>query len=44
MNLKKLWKENRSLIIFLLLMFVFRGVVADWNEVPTGSMKPTGFW
>lgn len=41
MNLKKLWKENRSLIIFLLLMFVFRSAVADWNEVPTGSMKPT---
>ena len=21
-------------------MFVFRRVVADWNTVPTGSMKP----
>lgn len=39
--LSKLWKENRSLIIFLLLMFIFRSAVADWNEVPTGSMKPT---
>lgn len=37
----KQWKENRSFIVFLLLMFVFRSAVADWNEVPTGSMKPT---
>lgn len=35
------WKENRSFIIFLGLMFVFRSAVADWNDVPTGSMKPT---
>lgn len=37
----KLWRENRSLVFFLLLMFVFRSAVADWNEVPTDSMKPT---
>lgn len=36
-----LWKNNRFLIIFLLLMVVFRTSVADWNTVPTGSMKPT---
>jgi signal peptidase I len=24
-----------------MLMFMFRSVVADWNTVPTGSMKPT---
>jgi signal peptidase I, bacterial type len=40
-TIKKLWKENCPLIIFLILMFVFRSAVADWNEVPTGSMKPT---
>ncbi len=40
-TIKKLWKENRTLIFFLVLMFVFRSAVADWNEVPTGSMKPT---
>ncbi len=39
--MKKLLRENRSLLLFLLLMFVFRSVVADWNTVPTGSMKPT---
>jgi signal peptidase I len=40
-SLKKLIRENRSFILFMLLMFVFRSVVADWNNVPTGSMKPT---
>lgn len=40
-NLTKLWRQNRTLVLFLALMFVFRSAVADWNEVPTGSMKPT---
>lgn len=35
------WKENRYFVLFLILMFVFRSSVADWNTVPTGSMKPT---
>jgi len=39
--LKKVWKENKSLFIFISLMLVFRSAVADWNDVPTGSMKPT---
>ena len=34
-------KENRGFIIFLVLMGVFRSSLADWNSVPTGSMKPT---
>jgi signal peptidase I len=36
-----LWKEHRSFIVFLLLMFCFRSAIADWNDVPSGSMKPT---
>lgn len=40
-KLPLLWRENRVFLIFLLLMFVFRSAFADWNEVPTGSMKPT---
>lgn len=40
-SLGKIWKENKSLLLFLLLMFVFRSSFADWNTVPTGSMKPT---
>jgi signal peptidase I len=37
----RLYREWRFLIIFLLLMSVFRSAVADWYTVPTGSMKPT---
>ncbi len=40
-NFKNLWRENRSFAVFLVLMFCFRSAVADWNEVPTGSMQPT---
>lgn len=35
------WKNNRFLILFISLMVLFRTSVADWNTVPTGSMKPT---
>jgi signal peptidase I len=34
-------KENRFFLIFVLFMLVFRSSIADWNSVPTGSMKPT---
>lgn len=37
----KTWRENKSFLLFIALMCVFRSAVADWNEVPTGSMKPT---
>ncbi|HEY7772507.1 MAG TPA: signal peptidase I [Marinagarivorans sp.] len=37
----KTWRENKSFVLFMALMFVFRSAVADWNDVPTGSMKPT---
>lgn len=29
------------MLIMLLVMFLFRSAIADWNVVPTGSMKPT---
>tara|TARA_B100000767_G_C19656063_1_gene488941 strand:+ start:232 stop:906 length:675 start_codon:yes stop_codon:yes gene_type:complete len=35
------FKENQSFIVFILLMLVFRSAIADWNDVPTGSMQPT---
>lgn len=35
------WQENKSIILFLVLMAFFRSSIADWNDVPTGSMKPT---
>lgn len=39
--MKKLWRENRIFLLFILLMIFFRSTLADWNTVPTGSMKPT---
>jgi signal peptidase I len=36
------WKDTaKPLLIFLLVMTAFRSAIADWNDVPTGSMKPT---
>jgi signal peptidase I len=40
-SIQKHWKENRALLYFIVLMVVFRSSLADWNTVPTGSMKPT---
>ena len=34
-------KQNRRLLLFIVLMVVFRSAIADWSPVPTGSMKPT---
>ena len=30
-----------SVIVLFILVFAARSVIADWNPVPTGSMKPT---
>lgn len=40
-KVKTVWEEWRSLIFFLIIMVLFRSAIADWNGVPTGSMKPT---
>jgi len=34
-------QELKPLLILLLVMFAVRSAIADWNDVPTGSMKPT---
>jgi len=39
--LPALWREYRGFALFIVLMIVFRSALADWNTVPTGSMKPT---
>ncbi len=39
--LMRFWREWRSFIIFLVIMFSFRSAIADWNDVPSGSMLPT---
>ncbi|WP_414827922.1 signal peptidase I [Alteromonas sp. H39] len=40
-KLSSLFKENKQLLLFIVLMFTFRSSFADWYDVPTGSMKPT---
>ncbi len=41
-KLRALWRDwIRPLAIIVLLCSSFRSAVADWNDVPTGSMKPT---
>ena len=40
-TLQKAWQDNKSFLIFIVLMTLFRSALADWNTVPTGSMKPT---
>jgi signal peptidase I len=38
---KKVWRENKSLFLFIIVLTAFRSAIADWNDVPTGSMNPT---
>ena len=33
-------KSNRGFIIFMLCFGLFRTAVADWNPIPSGSMRP----
>jgi signal peptidase I len=40
-HLIKLWRHNRGFVLFVVLMALFRSAVADWNSVPSGSMRPT---
>ena len=40
-RLLKAWYEYRGFAVFIVLMLIFRSALADWNVVPTGSMKPT---
>jgi signal peptidase I len=38
---RNFWREWRGFIVFLVVMFSFRSAIADWNDVPSGSMLPT---
>jgi signal peptidase I len=38
----RFWREQiRPLAVLLIALFSVRSAIADWNVVPTGSMKPT---
>src|SRR5688572_16965835 len=41
MNKKKVVTEIRVFLLMLLVVTSLRSALADWNDVPTGSMKPT---
>lgn len=38
---KSVWHNNRSLLAMVLILTAVRSAIADWNDVPTGSMNPT---
>ncbi len=40
-KLRKLWRDWRGFLMFVAVMLVFRSAIADWNQVPSGSMQPT---
>jgi signal peptidase I len=33
-------KNNRGFVIFLICFGFFRTAIADWNPIPSGSMRP----
>ena len=39
--MRKLWIDNRGIIRFLFLFGLFRTAIADWNPIPSGSMRPS---
>jgi signal peptidase I len=41
MNRKKIFQETKVFLLMLLVICSMRSALADWNDVPTGSMKPT---
>jgi signal peptidase I len=41
MNTKKVFEEIKVFVLMLLVVSSLRSALADWNDVPTGSMKPT---
>ena len=38
---KKVWREAKSLVLTIVILMAVRSAIADWNDVPTGSMNPT---
>ena len=38
---RNLWQEWRGFVLFIAIMLIFRSAIADWNQVPTGSMIPS---
>ena len=42
LRVRQWWRQEiRPLLILLFIVFSIRSSLADWNDVPTGSMRPT---
>ena len=38
----KTWlRQNRGFLLFVVGFAFFRSAMADWNTIPSGSMRPT---
>lgn len=37
----RIWRDWRGFLLFIGVMLLFRSAIADWNQVPSGSMKPS---
>jgi signal peptidase I len=35
------WRELKSLVLIVVILTAVRSAIADWNDVPSGSMNPT---
>jgi signal peptidase I len=41
-RLRRLWRRHvRPIAVIVLVMLTFRSAIADWNDVPSGSMQPS---
>lgn len=41
-RVRELWRKTlRPLALLILVLTSFRSAIADWNDVPSGSMRPT---
>ena len=38
--MKAFVRANKGFLVFMLLFGVFRTAVADWNPIPSSSMRP----
>ena len=38
---RKLFRKLRPYLVVIVVLFALRSSLADWNDVPTGSMKPS---
>ncbi|MEP7057288.1 MAG: signal peptidase I [Caldimonas sp.] len=39
--MKQWLKSNRGFLVFIVCFAFFRSAIADWNTIPSGSMRPT---